>query len=223
MNVRLRDWLEKNNGWRESQAGFRRNRSTRDHIFTLNSIIGNKLRKKKGRLYIAYIDFKTAFDVIDRRILLEKLEKKRVNGRMLKMIGSIYELTRNEFITKEGTTESFVTRKGVRQGCPLSRTLFSVFIEDLDDRWERYKEGGTVIGRKKIYGLKFADDVAMVADTVEGLQWMLNDLERYAEENRMEVNVKKTKIMVCRNGGALMQGERWNYKGEELESVNEYK
>ena len=76
MNVRLRDWLEKNNGWRESQAGFRRNRSTRDHIFTLNSIIGNKLRKKKGRLYIAYIDFKTAFDVIDRRILLEKLEKK---------------------------------------------------------------------------------------------------------------------------------------------------
>ena len=64
----------------------------------------------------------------------------------------------------------------------------------------------------------------MVSDTVEGLQWMLKDLERYAEENRMEVNAKKTKIMVCRNGGTRMKGESWtSYKGEELESVSEYK
>ena len=79
------------------------------------------------------------------------------------------------------------------------------------------------LSEKKIYGLKFADDVAMVADTAEGLQKMLEDLERYAKENGMEVNTKQTKVIVCRNGGKLRKEDRWKYKGEELEVVKEYK
>ena len=46
MNNRLRDWLEANKCWKESQAGFRQGRSTRDHIFTLKSIVGDKLKRK---------------------------------------------------------------------------------------------------------------------------------------------------------------------------------
>ena len=117
-------------------------------------------------------------------------------------------MTRIEVITEEGITESFRNTKVVRQGCSLSPTLFGVFIDDLDCRWERNNEGGTVI-EKKIYWLKFSDDVAMVADTAEGLQKMLGDLERYAKENGMEVNTKKTKVIVCGNGGKLRKEDRW--------------
>lgn len=62
----------------------------------------------------------------------------------------------------------FETCREVRQGCPLSSTLYSVGINDLESKWESKKEG-TVIGKTKIYALKFADDAAVVADNREGL------------------------------------------------------
>ena len=154
---------------------------------------------------------------------MEKLKKKGVNGRMLQMIKNIYKETRNEVITDEGVTESFASTRGVRQGCPLSPTLFGVYLEDFDEGWEKRKQGGIVIGSTKIYGLKFADDVAMVPDSVEGLQGMLRELDRFTEKNGMEVNTKKTKVMICRKGGRRGKEERWWYKGEELEIVKEYK
>lgn len=116
MDRRLRGWLEEKKLLTESQAGFRKNRATRDHIFVLNSLIGNRLRRKGHKLYMAFVDFKTAFDEIDRELLLEKLKKIGVNGKMLKMIGEIYRKTENEVITSEGITDSFRTWKGVRQG-----------------------------------------------------------------------------------------------------------
>lgn len=48
MDRGLRVWLEKKGLIRESQAGFREGRSTRDHLFVLNSLINNKLKREGG-------------------------------------------------------------------------------------------------------------------------------------------------------------------------------
>lgn len=102
--------------------------------------------------------------------MMKKLEEIGVRGRMLKMIKTIYGKTTNTIITAEGISKKFETWRGVRQGCPLSSILFSIGLNDLEKEWERKKEGGTLIGKTKIYALKFADDVAMVADDTEGLK-----------------------------------------------------
>lgn len=147
-------------------------------------------------MFVGFVDFKTVFDSVDREVLIEKLKKRGINGRFLNMIKEIYKNTENEIITEEGISEKFKTKRGVRQGCPLSPTLFNIYIEDLEDQWAKNKTGGTVIGKTKIYCLKFADDVAIIADTKEGLQEMLNGLEKFSDRNGMEVNTQKTKIMV---------------------------
>uniref|UniRef100_T1IHX6 Reverse transcriptase domain-containing protein n=1 Tax=Strigamia maritima TaxID=126957 RepID=T1IHX6_STRMM len=64
MARRISDWLEKNDKIKESQAGFGRGYSTRDHLFTLNSLIECRFREKK-KLFALFLDFKVAFDSID--------------------------------------------------------------------------------------------------------------------------------------------------------------
>ena len=81
---------------RESQAGFRGKRGTRDHIFVLNSLINDRIQKKGGKLYVAFIDFKAAFDKLNRKLILRKMWEKGIKGKMHRMIRGIYGETNNK-------------------------------------------------------------------------------------------------------------------------------
>jgi hypothetical protein len=67
--------------------------------------------------------------------------------------------------------------------------------------------------------LLFADDVALTADTVNGLQRQLNLLHKYCNDWNLSVNTAKTKILVFKNGGRLSRFESWTYNNELLEAV----
>lgn len=223
MARRLSNWVEKKKRLRESQAGFRPERGTREHIFVLNSLINQRLKVPGGRLYVAFIDFKAAFDTVDRTILMEKLWRAGIRGRMHSMIREIHRYTVCEVLSEEGVSARFQVRTGVRQGCPLSPILFNLMLDDIDEVWERGKVGGSWIGATHIQCLKFADDVALVAENPEDLQRMLRALEKYADRNRLVVSEAKTKIMVFRNGGKRLEQEAWKYKGHSIEVVSEFK
>lgn len=227
MARRLSTWLERESKLTEGQAGFRRGRSTTEQIFILNTAIGNQLRNKGGKLNVAFVDLKKAFDKVDREILWEKTQKIGVNGKFLRMLKEIYRETNCEVITKEGMTENFQTKKGVRQGCPLSSVLFNIYINDLEETMRQRNEGGTAIGSAgtgvKIYVLMFADDLAILAEEEIDLQKMLKTLEKWARRNKMEVNTEKTKVMTFRKGGRKKKHKVvWKYGETALEEVAEF-
>ncbi|KAK9306259.1 hypothetical protein QLX08_002989 [Tetragonisca angustula] len=222
MARRLRRWLENNKVLGESQCGFRSKTATRDDLFALNSLIGNKLRRKGGKLYAAFVDFRTAFDTVNRWKMKGKLKRMGISGRMLDMIKSIYRETTSEVITLKGRNRRFKTDRGVRQGCPLSPILFNMYI-DLEKEMKEGNLGGTVIGKTKVFALKYADDVALVADDAMGLKEMLASLARFAAKEDLQINTDKTKIMVFRKGGRRSKKERWWINGREIEVVNSFK
>lgn len=96
MATRLGKWAEKNAKSRESQAGFREKRGMRDQILVLNSLINNRLKHRGKKLYVAFIDFRAAFDKVNRKKLSEKLRKKGIDGHMYEMIKEIYRKTTAE-------------------------------------------------------------------------------------------------------------------------------
>ena len=63
--------------------------------------------------------------------------------------------------------------------------------------------------------LMFADDLALISDTVIGLQRLLNLLYSFCQVKDLIVNTIKTKVMVYKNG----KTERWTCGGVELEVV----
>ena len=107
----------------------------------------------------------------------------------------------------------------------LSPLLFSLFIAEVAYKIaERGRAGVQLVpGTREIFSLLFADDIALIARTPAGLQHQINSLRQESENLGLNVNLGKTKIMVCRKGGYLGRHERWYYGRERLEVVNNYK
>ena len=77
INNRLQEWIEQNNLMGECQAGFKKDYSTVDRMFTLMAMI-QKQSALNRKLYVAFIDFEKAFDWISRKLLWPILLKKMV-------------------------------------------------------------------------------------------------------------------------------------------------
>ncbi|KAK0076576.1 hypothetical protein PV325_005168 [Microctonus aethiopoides] len=65
--------------------------------------------------------------------------------------------------------------------------------------------------------LKYADDIAVIAEEPKSLKKMLQVMEKYIGRQKLSVNTKKTKIVVFKNGGRRGKEEKWEFKGEELQ------
>jgi hypothetical protein len=90
LNTRLRFWAEGNDVFNDAQFGFRCNRSTTDSVFVLQSKIITALAQRK-QLFCAFIDFKKAFDLMERSFIWQKLIEFVVSTKIVKMLSSMYE------------------------------------------------------------------------------------------------------------------------------------
>ena len=99
---------------------------------------------------------------------------------------------------------------GVRQGGVLSPYLFAVFVDDVIYK-VRSENLGCYISSVCVSIFLYADDILLLAPTIEGLQHLLNVCEREFEELDMCINVKKSV--------GIRFGPRFNAECVELSSV----
>ena len=127
LNSRVQKYLESNEILVEEQNGFRSCRSCIDHLFVLVTVLRN--RKLSGQeTFLSFIDYKKAFDSVERHLLLFKLSEIGIVGNMYRAISSLYSNPRSRVILNEYETDFFQCPIGVKQGDCLSPTLFAIFI-----------------------------------------------------------------------------------------------
>ena len=108
-------------------------------------------------------------------------------------------------------TEFFDCLQGLKQGCLLSPTLFSLFINELAHDTTSNGRHGVQFSANDIecFIMLFADDIFLMSATVVGLQNQLNVLHNCMQRIHLNVNLSKTKVMIFRKGGHLSGKEQW--------------
>ena len=198
LNTRLQKFLDENNILVDEQNGFRASRSCIDHIYTLCTILRN--RKLMGLdTFLAFIDFQKAFDSVERNFLLYKLSKIGISGHFYNAISSLYANPKSRVILNEFETNYFDFPIGVKQGDCLSPTLFAIFINDLAEEIKSSNVGLHLEPETFVNILLYADDIVLLAENEEDLQFLLFIVENWCKNWRLEVNLTKTNIMHIRS------------------------
>jgi hypothetical protein len=160
-------------------------------LFTEKSILQHRLSRH------------SVGDLISSSSVITITEQKRCLRKLV--ISELYTGTKAKVVTADGTTGLFEILVGVLQGDTLAPYLFIIVVDyittlTMDD--DKTDSGFTLkparsrrVLAEKLAEVEFADDVALVTDTIEGAQLFLERLETAANSVGLAMNNSKTKFM----------------------------
>ena len=124
LQARLQQYV--NGEFPHVQAGFRKDRGTRDQIPNISWII-EKAREFQKNIYFCFIDYAKAHDFHDK--LWEILQEMEIPDYLSCLLRNLYVGEEAIVKTGHGTIDWFQIRKGVHQGCILLPCLFNLYAE----------------------------------------------------------------------------------------------
>jgi hypothetical protein len=172
-----------------SQFGFQKGRSTLHSLIEIVENIRDCLEQRNYGCGI-FIDLKKAFDTVNHKILIDKLEHYGIRGRSLDWFSS-YLTGRTQYTFCNGVNSELRTITcGVPQGSVLGPLLFLLYINDLPN----------ISNKLKFY--LFADDTNIFFESsdLESLEKTVNrelkKLSLWLNANRLALNISKTNFVI---------------------------
>lgn len=212
----------------ETQFGFREGLGTREALFAITVML-QKCREYNKDVYVCFIDFQKAFDKVQHDKLIENLKSIKLDPSDIQLIKNIYYNQTAVVRVGDIETDEVEIQKGVRQGCVLSPQLFNLYSQFVFQKALYERPEGVNIGGTLINNLRFADDTAIMAESAEDLQTLLEGVSRECEEVGLAINTQKTKMMVISknpninpiltvNGNRIEQVQKYKYLGSTINS-----
>ena len=222
LHKRLLGFSDKHNLIPPNQIGYKKGSRTTDHILTLKNIIDKYIFKLPRKyLYACFVDFKSAFDSVWRKGLLYKMLKLGIGGCFLNVIDNMYQSVQYSIKVDGAIHKSFTSCVGVKQGCVLSPILFNLYLSDLPSIFDPQCDP-IYMNDLETNCLMFADDIVVMSETASGLQNCLNKLSDYCNLWGLNINIKKTNIVIFNKGGHNISRFKFTLGGNEVAVVNHY-
>ncbi|BHF82266.1 hypothetical protein SprV_0802540300 [Sparganum proliferum] len=182
-------WRQEQGLLPESQCGFHRHRGTTDMISTVRQL-QEKCQEMRTHLYSTLVDLTKAFDTVNREGLWKIMQKFGCPERFIQMVRQLHDGMMERVTDNGAVSEAFAVTNGVKQGCVLAPTLFSLmFSAMLMDAYrdERpgiriaYRTDGHLLNQGRmhfqsrvstttVHELLFADNCALNTTSEEEMQ-----------------------------------------------------
>ena len=158
LNERLKKITENLLG--DYQCGFCKTRSTSDQIFIIRQM-NKKHNEHNHDLHMLFVDFKQAFDSIDRYKLYQVMEDMKIPHKLIRLVRMTMKNTTARVRVTNKLSNSFTFNAGVRQDDGLSTTLF---ILALHYGVQKIDQRGTIFTKlSQIF--TYANDIVIVVRT----------------------------------------------------------
>ena len=183
---------ERHTRTRPNQGGFRPGRGCIDQIFTLRRILEHRFKFQQPTA-ACFIDFRAAFDSVDRESLWNLMLTDGAPPKIVRLIISYYTSTKARVRIYGTESDAFQLTSGVRQGCPLSPILFNYAIDWIMKCALHDYQGVQITADYWISDLNYADDVVVLGKNFATLARVVERINFYARQLGLEINTAKTK------------------------------
>nr|VZI10277.1 unnamed protein product [Spirometra erinaceieuropaei] len=198
----------------ESQCGFRRHRGTTDMIIAARQL-QEKCQEMRTHLYSTFVDLTKAFDTVNREGLWKIMQKFGCPERFTQMVRQLHDGMMARVTDNGAVSEAFAVTNGVKQGCVLAPTLFSLmFSAMLMDAYRdehpgiriAYRTDGHLLNQRRmhfqsristttVHELLFADGCALNTTSEEKMQRSMDLFSAACESFDLVINTQKTVMM----------------------------
>ena len=187
IKVRLIEHLKKYELINKGQHGFVEGRSTQTQLLEHFCRVYEAL-EEGARMDTVYLDFAKAFDKVDHNILMEKLAKNKIKGKLGRWIREFLRNRKYRVVANGEISEEQEVRSGVPQGTVLAAILFLIMIGDIDKDIMRCIVSCFADDTRNSKKIKTVDDIKAMQDD-------LNKIYDWAEKNVMKFNEGKFEQM----------------------------
>lgn len=167
--------------------GFRPRRGAKDALRQVDDLLD------EGYRWAVDADLKGYFDTIDHQILMEEVEKRVTDGKVLELIEAFL---RCEVVDGD---ESHKPEKGTPQGGVISPLLANIFLNPLDHMME--EQGFEMV--------RYADDFVVLCRTEQQAEQALRTVRRWTEQVGLTLHSEKTKLVDESTGSFDFLGYRF--------------
>ena len=150
------------------------------------------------------------------------LDRVGFNEHIINLIRSMYRDTVAKYEWEGIVIDEVKSERGLRQGCTLSPLLFTLIMEELTQRVKKVGVG-VKINQEKLCILVFADDVILLAESMGDLQKLLDEVEEFSRDIKLQFGIDKCKILPINMDVNEREANKGRLLGEELDFIEEYK
>ena len=195
-NQNLIPWQQKGNK--------RKSYGTKDQLL-IDKLITKTVRKKRGKLRMAWIDYRKAYDSVPHSWIIKCLKMYGIADNIVAFLEKSMASWRTELQLNQETVGKIWIMCGIFQGDSLSPLLFVIALIPLTQILEQNKFGFK-IGKHLINHLLYMDDLKLYAKNDKEIDALVNTVRIFSEDINMQFGLDKcAKVNI--NNGKLEEGD----------------